>query len=122
MRPSAIRRRVHLHSGGAAALDPPAEVRGCGVGTFYTPASLSRAYSTGVHGHRIPFVASLPAAVPSPRDLERQWATSLATEFEMHPGVFYRFAAERMRIRYLGAKPGTPQRLPPIATRASSWI
>src|SRR5882672_686959 len=81
-------------------------------GTFYTPASLSRAYSTGVHGHRIPFVASLPAAVPSPRDLERQWATSLATEFEMHPGVFYRFAAERMRIRYLGAKPGTPAASP----------
>jgi hypothetical protein len=81
-------------------------------GTFYTPASLNRAYSTGVHGHRIPFVANLPAALPSARDLERQWATSLATEFEMHAGVFYRFAAERMRIRYLGAKPGTPAASP----------
>lgn len=81
-------------------------------GTLYTPASLRSGNPAGTHGHRIPFVASLPATAPVARDVERRWATSLATELELHPGVFYRFAAERTRVRFLGAKPGTPQASP----------
>lgn len=73
------------------------------AGTFYTAAGMDGGRATP--GHRIPFTATMDAKVAAPKDLEQRWGVALATEFEAHPGVFYRFAAARTRQRFVGTKP-----------------
>ncbi len=69
------------------------------AGTFYTAASRS------AHGHRVPFVASPDKDTGAAPDLERAWASALATDLETRSSAFYRFASERVRQRYLREKP-----------------
>ena len=73
-------------------------------GMLYTPAGPIGESGRMARGHRVPFSVGDVSGAPVASALERTWASALANHFDRQPGPFYRFAASRVRERFLGAK------------------